>query len=40
MLVNDVGQMELSAGGRACRRYLGALTFLQLRKAADIPARL
>lgn len=38
-LANDVGQTDLSAGGgEACLRYLGALTFLQLRKAADIPA--
>lgn len=38
--MNYTGQTELLLGAGACLRYLGALTFLQLRKAADIPARL
>ena len=39
-LVNHQVKGSCLLGAGACLRYLGALTFLQLRKAADIPARL
>lgn len=37
-LANRQVKWSCLLGAGACLRYLGALTFLQLRKAADIPA--